>query len=194
MKITRRSFMKLIPAVAVVVVGGAWWSLAQTASTTTTVSQATTGFVFPITWNGEQPTTINPNDYRLKIDGDLPNPLELKLEELYAMTGVQKTLPIHCVEEWGADVPWEGIPLSYLLKKAGSSPESLAHVTISDITGWYSTTLSSDEAANLEYMIALKVAGAPLTIDHGYPARLVAPSHPGYDWVKYVSRITCASD
>ena len=167
MKITRRSFLKLIPATALVIAGGAWWSFSQTESGTTTPTSA--GFEFPVTWNEVHllPTTINANDYRLKIDGDVTNPLELKLEELYAITGVEKTLPIHCVEGWAADVPWEGIPLSYLLEKAGSSPESLAHVTISDVTGWYSTTLSSDEAANSDYMIALKVAGAPLTIDHG---------------------------
>lgn len=182
-----------------VIAGGSLWSLAKSASRTTGVSQATpasvtasAAFEFPITWNGDQSTTINSNDYRLKIDGDVTNPLELKLEELYAMTGVQKTLTIQCVEGWEADVPWEGIPLSYLLNQAGSSPKSLAHVTISAITG-YSTTLSSDEAANLDNMIALKVGGAPLTIDHGYPARLVAPSRPGLNWVKYVSRITCTS-
>ncbi len=200
MKITRRSFINLIPAVAVVIAGGTWWFLAHTGSATTAVSQGTltsattsAGFEFPITWNGDQPRPINSNDYRLKIDGDVSNPLELKLEELYAMTTVQKTLRIRCVEGWIADVPWEGIPLSYLLKQAGSSPKSGAHVTISAITG-YSTTLSSFEAANLDNMIALKVAGAPLTIDHGYPARFVAPSRPGEDWVKYVSRITCTSN
>jgi DMSO/TMAO reductase YedYZ molybdopterin-dependent catalytic subunit len=200
LKVTRRSFIKLIPAVAVAIAGGAWWFLTQTASTTTAASLLTSatvttsvGFEFPITWNGGQPITINSDAYRLKIDGDVPNPLELKLEELYAMTSVQKTLTIRCVEGWKADVPWEGIPLSYLLKQAGYSPNSTAHVTISAITG-YSTTLSSNEIADLDNMIALKVGGAPLTIDHGYPARFVAPSRPGEDWVKYVSRITCTSN
>ena len=42
----------------------------------------------------------------------------------------------------------------------------------------------------MDYMIALKVGGAPLTIDHGYPARLVAPARSGLDWVKYVAQIT----
>jgi DMSO/TMAO reductase YedYZ molybdopterin-dependent catalytic subunit len=208
MKLTRRSFIKLIPGVAVVATGGAWWFLTQTAREPMAVSQVATaamsqltsvaattpaGFEFPITWNGDQPSTIDSDAYRLNIDGDVPNPLELKLEELYDMTGVQKTLTIRCVEGWEADVPWEGIPLSYLLEQAGSSSKSVTHVTISAITG-YSTTLSSDEVANLDNMIALKVAGAPLTTDHGYPARLVAPSRLGEDWVKYVSRITCTSN
>ena len=209
MKITRRLFIKVIPAVAVVGAGVALWFLAQNArepiitsqvaGTTSAVSRAaptteatSAGFEFPITWNADQPTAVNSSDYRLKIDGDVSNPLELKLEELYAMRGVKKTLRIACAEGWEADVPWEGVPLSYLLMQAGSSPESVAHVTISAITG-YSTTLSSVEAANLDNMIALKAGGAPLSIDHGYPARLVAPSREGGDWVKCVSRITCTS-
>ena len=141
--------------------------MSQAATATTTA-----GSEFPVTWNGELPSTINPDTYRLKIDGDIPSPLELKLEELYVMPSVQKTIAIRCVEGWIAHVPWEGIPLSYLLQQAGSSPKSIAHVTISATTG-YSTTLNSGEVANLDHMIALKVGGVPLTIDHGYPARLV---------------------
>jgi DMSO/TMAO reductase YedYZ molybdopterin-dependent catalytic subunit len=43
-------------------------------------------------------------------------------------------------------------------------------------------------------MIALKAGGAPLTVDHGYPARLVAPTRLGEDWVKYVVKITATSN
>jgi DMSO/TMAO reductase YedYZ molybdopterin-dependent catalytic subunit len=163
---------------------------------TSTLTQATstpTVFEFPTTWNGELAKTINPNDYRLKIEGDIPNPLELKLEDLYDMPGVQKTLRISCVEGWSADVPWEGIPLSYLLQQAGSSPRNITHVTIKGVTG-YSTTLNSDEVANSDFMIALKVNGAQLTVDHGFPARLVAPTRLGLDWVKQVVTITCTSN
>src|SRR5208283_5817105 len=79
----------------------------STTSAATPVSSTATAFEFPVTWNGEQPTTIDPNDYTLTIDGDVPKPLEFKLEDLYAMTGVQKTLKIQCVEGWSAEVPWE---------------------------------------------------------------------------------------
>lgn len=148
----------------------------EATSTTSTASpnpSTAAAFEFPVTWNGEQPTTIDPNDYTLTIDGDVPKPLEFKLEDLYAMTGVQKTLKIQCVEGWSAEVPWEGIPVLYLLRQAGMSLTNINHVTITAITG-DSTTLTSDEVANLDFMIALKAGGAPLTVDHGYPARLVA--------------------
>jgi DMSO/TMAO reductase YedYZ molybdopterin-dependent catalytic subunit len=146
-------------------------------------------FVFPVTWNGDQPTKIDANEYRLKIDGDVPKPLELTLEQLYAMSNVKKTLKIQCVEGWAADVFWEGIPLSYLLSQAGASLKNIASVTVESITR-YRTTISSDEIANPDNMIALKAGGVPLAVEHGYPARLVMPARFGLDWVKYVGRIT----
>jgi DMSO/TMAO reductase YedYZ molybdopterin-dependent catalytic subunit len=42
-------------------------------------------------------------------------------------------------------------------------------------------------------MIALKAGGIPLTVEHGFPARLVAPARLGLEWIKYVNRITCTN-
>jgi DMSO/TMAO reductase YedYZ molybdopterin-dependent catalytic subunit len=164
-------------------------------TTTTEASQGTVeaskAFDFPVTWNGDQPTKVNLHDYRLKVDGDVSNPLDLALDDLRAMSSVQRTLNIGCVLGWAADVPWEGIPLSHLLSLAGA-PAKIAHVTVESVTG-YTMTMGPDEVANPDNMIALKAGGVPLTVEHGYPARLVAPTRSGLDWVKYVERITCAS-
>ena len=185
MKINRRSFLKLIP-VGAAIVAWSWWFFRPIPPS------ASGGFPFPVTWNGEQATTVNSTDYRLKIDGNVPNPLALTLADLYALPSVQKTLQIKCVEGWSAEVPWEGIPISYLLGQAGLPVDKVASVTVKGVTG-YNRTLSSTEVANLDFMIALKVGGAPLTVDHGYPARLVAPTRQGLDWVKYVDEITATS-
>jgi DMSO/TMAO reductase YedYZ molybdopterin-dependent catalytic subunit len=185
MKLNRRAFLILIPATAIA--AWSWWFFRPPAPS------ASGGFPFPVTWNGEQATTVNSTNYLLKIDGNVPNPLALTLAELYAMPSVQKTLTIKCKEGWSANVPWEGLPISYLLGQAGLRLGKITNVTIKGITG-YTTTLSSDEVADLDYMIALKVDGAPLTVDHGYPARLVAPPRSGLDWVKYVDRITVTSN
>ena len=180
MRLNRRSFLALIPVTAIA--AWSWWFFRPTEEQG-----------FRVTWNGELSTTVNVNSYRLGIDGDVPNPLELKLEELYAMNRVKKNLKIQCQEGWSADVPWEGIPISDLLSRAGSSLQNIAHVTITGVTG-YSRMLSADEATNPDFMIALMAAGAPLAVDHGYPARLVAPSRSGLDWVKYVTRITATNN
>ena len=193
MKLDRRSFMKLIPVVAVAVAGGSWWFLIGAGRTRRAPSQPTAttskAFDFPVTWDRDQPTKVNLDDYRLKVDGDVSNPLELALDDLYAMPNVQRTLKIECVGGWTADVPWEGIPLAYLLSLAGP-PEKIAYITVESVTG-YKRTIGTDEVANPDNMIALKAGGVPLTVEHGYPARLVAPTKYGLDWVKYVGRITC---
>jgi DMSO/TMAO reductase YedYZ molybdopterin-dependent catalytic subunit len=39
-------------------------------------------------------------------------------------------------------------------------------------------------------LIALRLGGEPLALDHGYPARLIAPNRPGVMQTKWVGRIT----
>ncbi len=89
--------------------------------------------------------------------------------------------------------PGRAYRITHLLEQAGLPVDKVASVTVKGVTG-YSRTLSPDEVANLDFMIALKVGGAPLTVDHGYPARLVAPTRQGLDWVKYVDEITATSN
>jgi DMSO/TMAO reductase YedYZ molybdopterin-dependent catalytic subunit len=202
MKLTRRDFIKLAP-IGVAVSVASWWLVKQeklptspSASENTSSSQTKAPTVepsnFPVTWNGDIPQNVDPRDYRLRVDGDVANPLQLTLEELEAMPSVEKSLPIRCVEGWSATVLWEGIPLSYLLSQAGA-PAKFDHVTVESIAG-YTSKISQIVVANSNTMIALKAGAIPLTTDHGYPARLVLPGAHGLDWVKQVGRITCAKE
>jgi DMSO/TMAO reductase YedYZ molybdopterin-dependent catalytic subunit len=219
MKLERRSFIRLIPlGLAVALAGWSWWFFGQPSRAPTTASRtavkpseasqtaiatseasqtsatASKAFDFPVTWNADETTEVNPKDYRLTIDGDVSKPLEFTIEELYAMSDIQRTVKIECVDGWAADVLWQGVPLSHLLSLAGA-PEKIAYVTIQSLTG-YKTTLSSElkEISNPDNIIALKARGIPLTAEHGFPARLVAPTKWGMGWVKYVRRITCTSE
>jgi DMSO/TMAO reductase YedYZ molybdopterin-dependent catalytic subunit len=204
MRVDRRSFMRLVPlAVAAALAGGSWWILSETARARTarsiataatteasqTIATASEAFDFPVTWNGDKATQVDLKEYRLKVDGDVSNPLKLALDDLRVLSGVRRTLKIQCILGWAADVPWEGVLLSELLSLA-SAPENLAQVTVESVTG-HKTTLNSHDLANPDNMIATKTGGLPLTVEHGYPARLVAPTRSGLNWVKYVSRITC---
>lgn len=199
MKITRRSFLMLIPVAGVAVASAAWWFLGKETARNfdfpamewkSSGNGPTMGmFDFPVTWNGDAPTEVNLKDYRLRVEGDVSNPLELSIEELQALPTINRRLTINCVEGWSAEVTWEGIPVSDLLRMAGA-PKDIGQVTIGSVTG-YNTRISGSDVANPDNMIALRADPAPLTIDHGYPARLVVPDKPGSEWVKYVNRIEC---
>jgi len=197
MKLDRRSFIRLIPlGLAATFAGGLWWFFREAAREPATKSKAavtnSNTYDFPVTWNGDRPTEVSLEGYRLRVDGDVLKPLELTLDDLLSMSSAQRKLRIDCVDGWTAEVLWEGIPLSYLLRLAGAAPEKIAYVTVESVTG-YKTTMSSElgEITNPDNMIALKAGGLPLTVEHGYPARLVAPTKWGMGWVKYVRRITC---
>jgi DMSO/TMAO reductase YedYZ molybdopterin-dependent catalytic subunit len=115
MRLTRRSFLKLVP-LGVAISVASWWFLEQKTPTTSSgtvqnvsSSQSTvaTGGTsdFPETRNehGDHPIDVDPKDYRLRVDGDVSNPLQLALEELYAMPSVSQSSTITCVE---GGAPW----------------------------------------------------------------------------------------
>ena len=51
------------------------------------------------------------------------------------------------------------------------------------------TTLPANFVDDSRTLLALALDGEPLSIDHGYPARLIAPDRPGALQTKWVARI-----
>jgi DMSO/TMAO reductase YedYZ molybdopterin-dependent catalytic subunit len=80
---------------------------------------------------------------------------------------------------------WRGVRIGRLLDEAGVH-HAATHVRVISHTG-YRWSFALPEARGL--LLATQVAGAPLTHGHGAPARLVAPGHRGWHWVKWVERI-----
>lgn len=189
MKLNRRSFIKVVPA-GVAISVATWLFLERQASSlsqTTTSTQAD----FPVTW-GEDVfvPNVNRSEYRLRVDGDVSNPLELTIDMLQAMPTVINDSAIMCEGGWRALVKWEGIPLSHILTIAGA-PNNFDHVTVESITG-YAVKINQSDAAYAGSLIALKAGSLPLTVGHGYPARLVLPGRRGFEWVKCVGSVTCS--
>ncbi len=53
-------------------------------------------------------------------------------------------------------------------------------------------SLSGDTLADPDALLALAVNGADLPLDHGYPARIMAPAVPGVHNTKWVASIDFA--
>jgi len=51
-------------------------------------------------------------------------------------------------------------------------------------------TLSGEQLADPEMLLALRVNGEDLSMDHGFPARLIGPRLPGVHCTKWVTRMT----
>jgi DMSO/TMAO reductase YedYZ molybdopterin-dependent catalytic subunit len=54
---------------------------------------------------------------------------------------------------------------------------------------WRESRLPAEVAADPLTLLALDLAGQPLSPDHGYPCRLVAANRPGVLQTKWVARL-----
>ncbi|MEU8607670.1 molybdopterin-dependent oxidoreductase [Actinoplanes sp. NPDC048791] len=129
--------------------------------------------------------------YRLTIAGPTGE-VTLSLDGLAALEQHTVVLPIACVEGWSATGTWTGVRLQDLIALAGGDPETAsAEVESLEQGGRYRTsTVASPHVRDRWTLIALRLNGAPLDLDHGYPARLIAPNRPGVLQTKWVTRIT----
>ncbi|QEC50799.1 molybdopterin-dependent oxidoreductase [Baekduia soli] len=104
--------------------------------------------------------------------------LELRTEEL----------PIACVEGWSTSQHWEGVPLIALARMVGGDRTSHVLVRSLQKSGVLRrATLTRNQYADDRALLALRVNGADLSPDHGYPARIIVPALPGVHTTKWVS-------
>jgi DMSO/TMAO reductase YedYZ molybdopterin-dependent catalytic subunit len=109
------------------------------------------------------------------------------LADLNAMPQSTQSLPIACVEGWSASAVWTGVPVADLVAAVGGSTDADVSFRSFD-TGLYgSSVLPARHARSRLTLLATRLNGEVLTLDHGYPARLIAPSRPGVTQTKWVS-------
>ncbi|MFI2369336.1 molybdopterin-dependent oxidoreductase [Streptomyces sp. NPDC018833] len=127
-------------------------------------------------------------DWRLTVSG--PRPRTLTLDELAALPQHTVTLPIACVEGWSKDARWTGVRIRDLLERAGAPPGSALRITSLERRGaWRVTEMGAGYTEDPLTLLALRLNGEVLSLDHGYPARIIAPNRPGVLQTKWVSRI-----
>jgi len=115
-------------------------------------------------------------DYRLTVVGPAAT-RSFTLADLQAMPQSTRELPIACVEGWSVNASWAGVVLADLIAAAGGSPESAARMISLEPPGPYSRTiLPAPHARDSATLIALRLNGEQLDLDHGYPCRLIAPT------------------
>lgn len=110
--------------------------------------------------------------------------------ELAALPQSESTLPIACVEGWSASAHWSGVRLRDLLAAVGEYRSGDVRFESLESGGLYRTTvLPRRHAIDASTLVALRVNGEELDLDHGYPCRLIAPNRPGVLQTKWLSTI-----
>jgi hypothetical protein len=114
----------------------------------------------------------------------------LSLSDLRAMPQTTASLPIACVEGWSAGATWTGVPVRALLDLVGAPRGSEVLVqSLQEHGGERVSTLAGNFSDHPHTLLALRLEGEPLSLDHGFPCRLIAPDRPGVLQTKWVGRL-----
>jgi hypothetical protein len=129
--------------------------------------------------------------WRLVVEGNVGNPLSLRLEEVLALPQREAHVAIACVDGWSATARWRGVPLRDVLALAEAPIGSGATVVSLQRPGaaYASSELDPSQIGDPETLLAVELNGEPLHIDHGFPVRLIGPNRPGVQQTKWVASV-----
>lgn len=128
----------------------------------------------------------------IKLDGVLKHSLILR-DELETLDRVNQISDFHCVTTWSVrGLRWSGYRFSDLYEQIVHplvKPEAKVRLVVFRSQDGYRSVLPLEDLLAADVLLADRLNGAPLTIAHGAPIRLVAPQHYGYKNPKHLNRI-----
>ena len=147
---------------------------------------------FYITSYSSKVPDIDPDKFRLRIEGRVKNPYSLTLAELQAMRDKQQYVTLECIGNptGGSAISnalWDGVILKKVLERA--KPESDIVKTAFSAADGYSDSIPYELSLSEEVFLAFRMNGAPLPPVHGYPLRVIVPGIFGMKNVKWLSKI-----
>jgi methionine sulfoxide reductase catalytic subunit len=147
--------------------------------------------------------SLKTSPWTVKIDGLCNKPASYQLEDLIKDQQLEERIyRLRCVEAWSMVIPWIGIPLSSVLKRAEPQGKAayVAFTTLfrpgempgqrGDALQWpYVEGLRMDEAMHPLTILAVGMYGKSLMNQNGAPIRLVVPWKYGFKSIKSIVQI-----
>jgi sulfoxide reductase catalytic subunit YedY len=148
--------------------------------------------------------SFKPRPWTVRVDGMVAKPADYALEDFVKPHRVEERIyRMRCVEAWSMVIPWNGIPLRDVLRRAepAASARYVAFTTVlrpSELPGqrrpvldWpYTEGLRLDEAMHPLTILSTGLYGKTLLNQNGAPLRLVVPWKYGFKGIKSIVRIT----
>ena len=125
--------------------------------------------------------------WTLKIGGMVKNPIALVYEDLFRFKTVSQKSRLKCVECWSAKARWEGFLIKELIERVQPDP-SAKYVYFQSADSYYES-YTLNELLETRVLMVLRMNGKPLSPEHGFPLRLIAPFKYGYKNIKYITSI-----
>lgn len=154
---------------------------------------------------------VKVSDWKLTIDGLVEKPLSFTLAELKKLPRTELIGVLECAgngrsfyephlagAQWKfggvGNARWAGVRLRDVLQKAGLKAGATqllldgADVPLGKMPD-FQRTLAVSKALDPDTLLAWEMNGQPLTPEHGFPLRVVAPGWAGDSWVKWLQHI-----
>jgi DMSO/TMAO reductase YedYZ molybdopterin-dependent catalytic subunit len=143
---------------------------------------------FPVLDLGVQPE-IPLAEWTLTLDGEVDKPSLLSWAQLQALPQVDDVSDFHCVTTWSKfDCRWSGVAFTTLYELAQPKPEA-QFVYFTSYDG-YSTNVPLAQCLDDDVLLATSFDGAPVSREHGGPARIIIPKLYAWKGAKFVKGIT----
>lgn len=139
--------------------------------------------------NAEVTPSIRTDTWSFSIDGLVQSTPRWTWDEIHALPASTYEGDIHCVTTWSKlGMTFTGVSVDTLLAAAGPLPTA-THVMVSSSTG-YTTNLPLEDVTGNKAWVAFEADGAPLSAQHGGPARFLVPRLYFWKSAKWVSGMT----
>jgi sulfoxide reductase catalytic subunit YedY len=146
--------------------------------------------------------------WTVRVEGLVSVPTTFDLDDLRRFTQEERVYRMRCVETWSMVIPWQGFPLSSLLKAVEPTskaryvrfetlydPDQMPGQKDNQGYDWpYVEGLRLDEAMHDLTLMATGLYGQPLLPQSGAPLRLVVPWKYGFKSIKSVVKIELVED
>lgn len=146
---------------------------------------------------------LKTSPWTVKIDGLCAKPADYHLEDLIKPLALEERIyRLRCVEAWSMVIPWIGVPLADVIKRAEPTskatfvefttlmrPSEMPGQQTASLEWPYKEGLRMDEAMHPLTILAVGMYGKTLMNQQGAPIRLVVPWKYGFKSVKSIVRI-----
>jgi DMSO/TMAO reductase YedYZ molybdopterin-dependent catalytic subunit len=110
----------------------------------------------------------------LRVWGEVDTPVTLDWRQLGELPTVEVTQDIHCVTRWSRfDTTFSGVPWSALRELVGQ--RTGARYAVAHAEAGFTTNIPVELLERDDALLATHADGDPLSVEHGWPLRLVVP-------------------
>jgi sulfoxide reductase catalytic subunit YedY len=152
--------------------------------------------------------TLKTRPWTVSVEGEIKKPMTLDIDSLMKIAPLEERVyRLRCVEGWSMVIPWEGFPLSELIKKVepNGNAKYVEFTTLADrkqmpgvgsrVLEWpYVEGLRMDEAMHPLTLLTMGMYGQVLPNQNGAPVRVVVPWKYGFKSAKSIVKIRFVKD